>query len=73
MKAVAAGMNPMDLQARHRQGRRRPRSPKLKTHLSKPTATSKEIAQVGTISANSDDSIGEHDRARRWTRSARKA
>src|ERR1700748_498771 len=56
MKYVAAGMNPMDL----KRG-----IDKAVTALvaqlkaaSKPTTTSKEIAQVGTISANSDDSIG---------------
>ena len=56
LKAVAAGMNPMDLKrgidkaviaaVAH-----------LKT-LSKPCTDSKAIAQVGTISANSDESIG---------------
>src|ERR1700750_1734547 len=57
MKYVAAGMNPMDL----KRG-----IDKAVTALvaelkkaSKPTTTSKEIAQVGTISANSDDSIGQ--------------
>jgi chaperonin GroEL len=57
MKYVAAGMNPMDL----KRG-----IDKAVTALivqlkaaSKATTTSKEIAQVGTISANSDDSIGE--------------
>src|SRR6201747_188837 len=57
MKYVAAGMNPMDL----KRG-----IDKAVTGLvaelkkaSKPTTTSKEIAQVGTISANSDDSIGQ--------------
>src|SRR5213079_282678 len=56
MKYVAAGMNPMDL----KRG-----IDKAVTALveelkkqSKPTTTSKEIAQVGAISANSDDSIG---------------
>ncbi|HZI16479.1 MAG TPA: chaperonin GroEL, partial [Myxococcus sp.] len=55
-KLVAAGMNPMDL----KRG-----IDKAVTALveqlkqqSKPTTTSKEIAQVGTISANSDESIG---------------
>jgi len=57
MKYVAAGMNPMDL----KRG-----IDKAVTALiaelkkaSKPTTTSKEIAQVGSISANSDASIGE--------------
>ena len=56
MKYVAAGMNPMDL----KRG-----IDKAVTALveqlkkaSKPTTTSKEIAQVGSISANSDESIG---------------
>jgi chaperonin GroEL len=57
MKYVAAGMNPMDL----KRG-----IDKAVTVLvaelkkqSKPTTTSKEIAQVGTISANSDADVGE--------------
>ena len=57
MKYVAAGMNPMDL----KRG-----IDKAVTALiaelkkqSKPTTTSKEIAQVGTISANSDADVGE--------------
>src|ERR1700760_2652813 len=57
MKYVAAGMNPMDL----KRGIDKAVTnliDKLKT-VSKPTTTSKEIAQVGTISANSDDSIGQ--------------
>jgi chaperonin GroEL len=56
MKYVAAGMNPMDL----KRG-----IDKAVTALveqlkkqSKATTTSKEIAQVGAISANSDESIG---------------
>jgi chaperonin GroEL len=56
MKFVAAGMNPMDL----KRG-----IDKAVTALvdelkkaSKPTTTSKEISQVGSISANSDESIG---------------
>ncbi|MEN9420345.1 MAG: hypothetical protein RI988_3966 [Pseudomonadota bacterium] len=56
MKYVAAGMNPMDL----KRG-----IDKAVTALveelkkaSKPTTTSKEIGQVGSISANSDESIG---------------
>jgi len=56
MKAVAAGMNPMDL----KRGIDKAVSEvvtKLQD-LSAPCADSKAIAQVGTISANSDDSIG---------------
>ncbi len=56
MKAVASGINPMDVK----------RGVDLAVHtaveelkkLSKPCKDSKAIAQVGTISANSDDSIG---------------
>jgi chaperonin GroEL len=56
MKAVASGINPMDVK----------RGIDLAVHtaveelkkLSKPCKDSKAIAQVGTISANSDDSIG---------------
>ncbi len=57
MKAVAAGMNPMDLEARHRQGGHRPPSPSSRTCPSRPP-TDNAIAQVGAISANSDESIG---------------
>src|SRR5690348_3982999 len=56
MKSVAAGMNPMDLK----------RGIDLAVgkvvedlkKISKPCTTSKEIAQVGSISANSDSDIG---------------
>ncbi|MEO1767900.1 chaperonin GroEL [Thiobacter aerophilum] len=56
MKYVAAGMNPMDLK----------RGIDKAVHtvveelkkISKPVTTSKEIAQVGAISANADESIG---------------
>ncbi len=56
MKYVAAGMNPMDLK----------RGIDLAvlaataelTRISKPCSTTKEIAQVGSISANSDESVG---------------
>ncbi|WPL19913.1 Stress protein H5 [Thiorhodovibrio winogradskyi] len=57
LKAVAAGMNPMDLKrgmdkaVESAVGQLR--------DLSRPCSDNKEIAQVGTISANSDDSIGE--------------
>ena len=56
MKSVAAGMNPMDL----KRGIDKAVAAAiidLKAQ-SKPCTTSKEIAQVGSISANSDDSIG---------------
>jgi chaperonin GroEL len=56
MKFVAAGMNPMDL--------KRGIDKAVETVVeqlkkqSKPCTTSKEIAQVGSISANADESIG---------------
>ncbi|MFM8554638.1 MAG: chaperonin GroEL, partial [Betaproteobacteria bacterium] len=56
MKYVAAGMNPMDL----KRGIDRAvvsLTEELKK-ISKPCTTTKEIAQVGSISANSDDEIG---------------
>src|SRR5690606_34399121 len=56
MKAVAAGMNPMDLK-RGIDKAVAAATDELKT-LSKPCSTSKEIAQVGSISANSDEIIG---------------
>ncbi|HZV37211.1 MAG TPA: chaperonin GroEL [Pseudoxanthomonas sp.] len=56
MKAVAAGMNPMDLK-RGIDKAVVAATAELKK-LSKPTADDKAIAQVGTISANSDESIG---------------
>ncbi|CAG9179286.1 chaperonin GroEL [Cupriavidus pampae] len=57
MKFVAAGMNPMDL----KRGIDKAVGSAVEElkKLSKPTTTSKEIAQVGAISANSDNSIGE--------------
>ena len=55
-KAVAAGMNPMDLK-RGIDHAVKAAVAELKK-LSKPTADDKAIAQVGTISANSDESIG---------------
>ncbi len=56
MKAVAAGMNPMDLK-RGIDKAVIAATAELKA-ISKPTADDKAIAQVGTISANSDESIG---------------
>jgi len=56
MKYVAAGMNPMDL----KRGIDKAVAAiveELKV-ISKPCSTSKEIEQVGTISANADSSIG---------------
>jgi len=56
MKAVAAGMNPMDL----KRGIDKAVSATVEAlkEMSQPCADDKAIAQVGTISANSDDSIG---------------
>ncbi|EML7988572.1 chaperonin GroEL [Stenotrophomonas maltophilia] len=56
-KAVAAGMNPMDLK-RGIDKAVVAAVAELK-NISKPTADDKAIAQVGTISANSDESIGQ--------------
>ncbi len=57
MKSVAAGMNPMDL----KRGIDKAVEVSVKElhELSKPCNTSKEIAQVGSISANSDQSVGQ--------------
>ena len=57
MKFVAAGMNPMDLK-RGIDKAVVAVTEELKK-ISKPCTTSKEIAQVGSISANSDSSIGD--------------
>ncbi len=57
MKAVAAGMNPMDLKRGIDKAVTEAVSELKK--LSKPCSTSKEIAQVGSISANSDANIGD--------------
>jgi chaperonin GroEL len=56
MKSVAAGMNPMDL----KRGIDKAVAAAIANlkEQSKPCTTSKEIAQVGSISANSDESIG---------------
>ena len=56
MKFVAAGMNPMDLK-RGIDKAVAAAIVELKK-ISKPTTTNKEIAQVGSISANSDEEIG---------------
>ncbi|HWM66246.1 MAG TPA: chaperonin GroEL [Steroidobacteraceae bacterium] len=57
LKAVAAGRNPMDIK-RGIDKAVLVATDELK-RLSKPCKDSKAIAQVGTISANSDESIGE--------------
>ena len=56
MKYVAAGMNPMDLK-RGIDKAVNALVEELKK-ISKPCTTSKEIAQVGTISANADEDVG---------------
>jgi chaperonin GroEL len=56
LKAVAAGMNPMDLKRGINQAVETAVD-ELKT-ISKPCSNSVEITQVGTISANADESIG---------------
>ncbi|ENO93326.1 chaperonin GroEL [Thauera sp. 28] len=57
MKYVAAGMNPMDL----KRGIDKAVVATIEElkKLSKPCSTNKEIAQVGSISANSDSDIGD--------------
>ncbi|HVL75553.1 MAG TPA: chaperonin GroEL, partial [Noviherbaspirillum sp.] len=57
MKYVAAGMNPMDL----KRGIDKAVTATVEElrKIAKPCTTSKEIAQVGSISANSDSSIGD--------------
>ena len=57
MKFVAAGMNPMDLKRGIDKAVIAVTEELRK--LSKPCSTSKEIAQVGSISANSDEDIGQ--------------
>ena len=56
LKAVAAGMNPMDL----KRGIDKAVIASVESlqSLSKPCEDAKEIAQVGTVSANSDESVG---------------
>jgi chaperonin GroEL len=57
LKSVAAGMNPMDL----KRGIDKAVAAAVKeiAKIAKPCSDNKEIAQVGTISANSDESIGD--------------
>jgi chaperonin GroEL len=57
MKFVATGMNPMDL----KRGIDKAVEAAVEelTKISKPCNTSKEIAQVGSISANSEETIGQ--------------
>ena len=56
LKAVAAGMNPMDL--KRGIDKAVAASVVALQELSKPCEDAKEIAQVGTVSANSDESVG---------------
>ena len=56
MKYVAAGMNPMDLKRGIDKGVEAIVAELKK--ISKPCKTTKEIAQVGSISANADENIG---------------
>ena len=56
MKAVAAGMNPMDLKRGIDKGVKA--SVQKLQEMSKPCTDDNAIAQVGTISANSDENIG---------------
>ncbi|MGC2049347.1 MAG: chaperonin GroEL, partial [Gallionella sp.] len=57
MKFVAAGMNPMDL----KRGIDKAVAATVEQlhRISKPCTTSKEISQVGAISANADNTVGE--------------
>ena len=57
LKAVAAGMNPMDL--KRGIDKATAAAVEFLSGFSQPCTDSKAIAQVGTISANSDSSIGE--------------
>ena len=71
LKSVAAGMNPMDLKRGIDKA-----SAAIVAELegmSKPCADHNAIAQVGSISANSDEEIGEIISERDGRRSARKA
>ncbi|HCF73912.1 MAG TPA: chaperonin GroEL, partial [Gammaproteobacteria bacterium] len=57
LKAVAAGMNPMDLK-RGIDSAVRAAVDQLQS-ISKPCSDHKEVAQVGTVSANADTSVGD--------------
>ncbi len=56
LKAVAAGMNPMDL--KRGIDKATSRAVDSLQNVSKPCADHKEIAQVGTVSANADEAVG---------------
>merc|ERR1712070_1246115 len=57
LKSVAAGMNPMDL--KRGIDKAVVAAVAVIAELAKPCSNNKEVAQVGTISANSDESIGD--------------
>jgi len=57
LKSVAAGMNPMDL--KRGIDKAVVAAVEALKKISRPCSDNKEIAQVGTISANSDESIGQ--------------
>ncbi len=57
LKSVAAGMNPMDL--KRGMDKAVIAAVEALKKISRPCSDNKEIAQVGTISANADSSIGE--------------
>ena len=71
LKAVSSGRNPMDI----KRGIDKAVIAAVEEikKLSKPCKDNKAIAQVGTISANSDPSRSARPLRKRWTRSARKA
>ena len=70
MKYVTAGMNPTDL----KRGIDKAVAALVEElkNIAKPCDTSKEIAQVGSISANSDEQVGAI-MPKRWKKSAKKA
>ena len=70
MKSVAAGLNPMDLK-RGIDKAVEATVAELKK-ISVPCEDSKAIAQVGTISANSDAAVGEIHCWKRWKKSVKK-
>lgn len=55
-KAVAAGMNPMDLKRGSQMAVDKVVA--VLDEISRPITTKEEVAQVGTISANGDRSVG---------------
>ena len=57
LKAVASGMNPMDLKRGIEKGAAA--AVEALKKMSEPCADSKAIAQVGTVSANADEAVGQ--------------